>query len=160
MDDCGFFLDALQSPFALTPFLFEVARAIRGDRRVFGGIQLVVTGDFLQLPPVSSGESRRRFCFQVRDFALVSIPRRFRPLMRDLVHWTRRERVDVVARDCLQSNAWQRAISRVIVLDEVRRQDDARFVRILQDIRFGRSVRGTLVDLQFESLLVNRRARR
>ena len=31
----------------------------------FGGIQLIVCGDFLQLPPVTKGEEKRKFCFQV-----------------------------------------------------------------------------------------------
>ena len=33
-------------------FLDFLARRLRGDERPFGGIQMIVTGDFLQLPPV------------------------------------------------------------------------------------------------------------
>ena len=33
-------------------FLDFLARRLRGDARPFGGIQMIVTGDFLQLPPV------------------------------------------------------------------------------------------------------------
>lgn len=46
--------------------LDEIARTIRGGVRPFGGIQLVLTGDFFQLPPVSQeteGPSTE-FCFQ------------------------------------------------------------------------------------------------
>lgn len=32
--------------------LERIAREIRGDPRPFGGIQLILSGDFLQLPPV------------------------------------------------------------------------------------------------------------
>ena len=39
-----------------------VARSVRNSKRTFGGIQLVVCGDFLQLPPVSK---EKKFCFQV-----------------------------------------------------------------------------------------------
>eukprot|EP00796_Vickermania_ingenoplastis_P010151 gene10151-7108_t len=50
--------------------LFEmleyIARRIRGSRSPFGGIQLVLCGDFLQLPPVSSGSSAAPFCFESR----------------------------------------------------------------------------------------------
>ena len=42
-----------------------VARAVRKSRAVFGGIQLVVCGDFLQLPPVSKESERKQFCFEV-----------------------------------------------------------------------------------------------
>jgi ATP-dependent exoDNAse (exonuclease V) alpha subunit len=36
-------------------FLDHLARTVRRDDRPFGGIQLVVSGDFLQLPPVARG---------------------------------------------------------------------------------------------------------
>lgn len=46
--------------------LFEkidsVARVLRGSTAPFGGIQLVCTGDFFQLPPVSKNQGAR-FCF-------------------------------------------------------------------------------------------------
>ena len=49
--------------------LFEklegVARAVRRSGLPFGGIQLVVCGDFLQLPPVSKESDKKQFCFQV-----------------------------------------------------------------------------------------------
>lgn len=42
-----------------------VARHIRRNERPFGGIQLILCGDFLQLPPVVKGETAvQRFCFQ------------------------------------------------------------------------------------------------
>ena len=42
-----------------------VARAVRNSKKVFGGIQLVLCGDFLQLPPVSKEGQRKKYCFQV-----------------------------------------------------------------------------------------------
>lgn len=33
--------------------LDEIAKIVRGNQLPFGGIQLIVTGDFFQLPPVS-----------------------------------------------------------------------------------------------------------
>ncbi len=44
--------------------LEAVARALRNSNDPFGGIQLVLCGDFLQLPPVSR-ENKKLFCFQV-----------------------------------------------------------------------------------------------
>lgn len=48
-----------------------IARVVRKNDRPFGGIQLVFTGDFFQLPPVSSsmqsnasGEGQAIFCFE------------------------------------------------------------------------------------------------
>lgn len=42
-----------------------VARVVRKSRAPFGGIQLVVCGDFLQLPPVAKDGNGKRYCFQV-----------------------------------------------------------------------------------------------
>ena len=40
-----------------------VARTIRNNGRPFGGIQLVITGDFFQLPPVPDHGKTAKFCF-------------------------------------------------------------------------------------------------
>lgn len=46
--------------------LNEVGKAIRGDFRPFGGIQLIFSGDFFQLPPVGNAEEpeTQQFCFE------------------------------------------------------------------------------------------------
>ena len=41
-----------------------VARVVRGNSRPFGGVQLIITGDFFQLPPVDRYEGKISFCFQ------------------------------------------------------------------------------------------------
>ncbi|KAK3256260.1 hypothetical protein CYMTET_34598 [Cymbomonas tetramitiformis] len=41
-----------------------IAREIRNSVQPFGGIQLVLSGDFHQLPPVSKGDERRLFAFE------------------------------------------------------------------------------------------------
>lgn len=43
-----------------------IGRAVRGVEKPFGGIQLVITGDFFQLPPVVQGQDTGapRFCFE------------------------------------------------------------------------------------------------
>uniref|UniRef100_A0A8R1HMM7 ATP-dependent DNA helicase PIF1 n=1 Tax=Caenorhabditis japonica TaxID=281687 RepID=A0A8R1HMM7_CAEJA len=74
-----------------------VARCVRNNSLPFGGIQLIITGDFLQLPPVSKEEPV--FCFE--------------------------------------SQAWYRCIQKTIVLNNVKRQDDDVFVKILNKVRVG-----------------------
>ena len=44
--------------------LDAVGKAVRRSKRPFGGIQLVLCGDFLQLPPVAK-EGEKKYCFQV-----------------------------------------------------------------------------------------------
>ncbi|OCF54639.1 ATP-dependent DNA helicase PIF1 [Kwoniella mangroviensis CBS 10435] len=42
----------------------KVAQMIRKNPKPWGGIQIVVTGDFFQLPPVTKGNSMPKFCFE------------------------------------------------------------------------------------------------
>ena len=46
--------------------LEAVARAVRKKEIPFGGIQLILSGDFLQLPPVTKQPGTKKFCFQVK----------------------------------------------------------------------------------------------
>lgn len=47
--------------------LDAIARAVRNNDEPFGGIQLVITGDFFQLPPVQSkGSDDEGFCFEAK----------------------------------------------------------------------------------------------
>ncbi|XP_066916281.1 ATP-dependent DNA helicase PIF1-like isoform X2 [Clytia hemisphaerica] len=50
--------------------LEEVARHVRKNDRPFGGIQLVLCGDFLQLPPVTKKDKEKKFCFQSKQWSL------------------------------------------------------------------------------------------
>lgn len=52
---------------SLFELLDEIARATRGNDKPFGGLQLIVVGDFMQLPPVQNKESsveNSGFCFE------------------------------------------------------------------------------------------------
>uniref|UniRef100_A0A8C0XE59 ATP-dependent DNA helicase PIF1 n=1 Tax=Castor canadensis TaxID=51338 RepID=A0A8C0XE59_CASCN len=48
--------------------LEAVARAVRQRNKPFGGIQLIICGDFLQLPPVTKGSQPPQFCFQAKSW--------------------------------------------------------------------------------------------
>ena len=56
--------------------LEAVARVVRKKEIPFGGIQLILSGDFLQLPPVTKQPGTKKFCFQVKmglaNFLLVN----------------------------------------------------------------------------------------
>lgn len=46
----------------------EIARYMKASEKPFGGIQLIVTGDFLQLPPVGKIGSSPRFTFMAKSW--------------------------------------------------------------------------------------------
>ncbi|XP_016982810.1 ATP-dependent DNA helicase PIF1 [Drosophila rhopaloa] len=84
-----------------------VARHIRRNDRPFGGIQLILCGDFLQLPPVIKA-----------DFGAAP-------------NATPQQRF------CFQSSAWETCIQCVYELKQVHRQSDPEFVKILNHLRIG-----------------------
>jgi ATP-dependent DNA helicase PIF1 len=53
--------------------LNEIGKVIRGNKRQFGGIQLIFSGDFFQLPPVGDRDEpdTQRFCFESDDWNSV-----------------------------------------------------------------------------------------
>ena len=51
--------------------LDEVARRVRGNSKPFGGLQLILCGDFYQLPPVTKGGTAPRFAFEARCWPSV-----------------------------------------------------------------------------------------
>ena len=48
--------------------LEALARTLRKDQRPFGGIQLVITGDFFQLPPVPDSGREAKFTFEAESW--------------------------------------------------------------------------------------------
>jgi uracil-DNA glycosylase len=44
--------------------LNELAKKVRGNKKPFGGIQLVLVGDFYQLPPVNKSDGETKFAFE------------------------------------------------------------------------------------------------
>jgi len=53
--------------------LNEIGKIIRGNQKPFGGIQLIFSGDFFQLPPVGDKDEvdTQRFCFESDDWISV-----------------------------------------------------------------------------------------
>lgn len=89
--------------------LDEIARKIRRSNKPFGGIQLVICGDFYQLPPVSKNKS---------------------------VDGTEKEREEAVF--AFESRAWLDTIETTLVLKEVFRQrGDQKFIDMLNEMRSG-----------------------
>lgn len=81
---------------------------IRGNQKPFGGLQMVICGDFFQLPPVPNrGVEANHGPFRNLGFAF-------------------------------QAPAWRRCELQKFVLTEVFRQNDKKFVEVLNAIRHGK----------------------
>ena len=93
--------------------LDRVGRNIRKNDSPFGGIQLVLCGDFFQLPPVS------------KDFKNARTPT---PAEIELANLDKQM--------CFESPIWNSVIKEHIVLRKVFRQQDLGLVNLLNEVRF------------------------
>jgi len=80
--------------------LNQVFQRVRENKKPMGGIQMLLFGDFLQLPPINRSGNNFNFCFS--------------------------------------SDAWKSLDPQVFVLEEIFRQRDADFIKVLNNLRFGR----------------------
>ncbi len=116
----------------------QICRIVRRDSRPFGGLQVVCSGDFFQLPPVSVS-SRNHDVITPSPEYLAS-----------------RERYARAGRNpegfITESFAWSELDPVICYLDEQHRQDDGQLLRVLTDIRQG------CVSQQDRDVLVTRRA--
>ena len=101
----------------------QICRIVRRDSRPFGGLQVVCSGDFFQLPPVSVS-SRNHDVITPSPEYLAS-----------------RERYARAGRNpegfITESFAWGELDPVICYLDEQHRQDDGQLLRVLTDIRQG-----------------------
>lgn len=93
-----------------------VARRIRKNEKPFGGIQIILCGDFLQLPPVGNTDSKTRFCFQSKaweqcvkhTFELQKVHRQSDPIFVNILNNVRIGRVtDEIAKTLAGTSAQQ-----------------------------------------------------
>lgn len=128
----------------MTPDLFEkleeIARKIRGNNRPFGGIQLVLVGDFFQLPPVVSGS-------QGSQSPLSPSPLATQPPIQE-------------TNFVFESPLWQKMGLQTCDLTEIVRQKDPVFQTLLNEARRGEISKASLkilrkrMDLPYSSLAI------
>ncbi|RSX51717.1 ATP-dependent endonuclease [Bifidobacterium goeldii] len=101
----------------------QVCRQVRHDPRPFGGLQIVLSGDFFQLPPVSVSGRDRDLIAPSPEFLAA------------------RERYARVGKNpegfVTESLVWDELNPVVCYLTEQHRQDDGQLLTVLTDIREG-----------------------
>ena len=117
--------------------LERIARLCRGERLVFGGIQLVLAGDFYQLPPVGLD--------QVRDGGGGAWGAAPKARYGDQ---TGSDATSTPATFCFEAKCWNSAIYLQMSLQRVFRQRDAAFVNLLNEMRVGKVSPATRLLLQ------------
>lgn len=99
----------------------QVCRIVRKDSRPFGGLQVVLSGDFFQLPPVSNARRNHDFVPPTPEYKAM------------------REKYAKAGRNpegfVTESFAWDELDPVICYLDEQHRQDDGQLLRVLTDIR-------------------------
>lgn len=100
--------------------LEAVAREVRKNPLPFGGIQLILVGDFYQLPPVVTAVHRWA---SDRDDTRAK---------KTLVE---EQEAIYPSRFLFDAFTWSRCVPRVVVLQHVFRQSDKRFVDMLEELR-------------------------
>lgn len=92
-----------------------VCREVRRNQKPFGGLQVVLVGDFFQLPPIVSREEGQKKEQQRALFSEATGDARF----------------------AFRSSAWAALNPLTCYLSEQHRQDDAAFLSVLQGVRRG-----------------------
>lgn len=112
--------------------LDEIARTARGDEAPFGGIQLIVVGDFLQLPPVPPQP------WEMHKY-LTRLERLGKERNNSSTPSRKQKKRGTLPRDyCFLSPLWEAAgLGEQIHLTKMERQSDAEFVKHLNDVRLG-----------------------
>jgi ATP-dependent DNA helicase PIF1 len=114
--------------------LDAIAKRTRNNRQIFGGMQLVVCGDFFQLPPVDSSKKN--------NSGSVSPLRRRGASSRNMNGFA------------FEADCWCQVIQRSVLLKQIFRQGgDKTFMKILNEARVGELSDASVIALRRHSML-------
>lgn len=106
----------------------HICRVAKKNDAPFGGMQMIMCGDFFQLPPVT----KRQISSLDRHAELDSASQQ------NLLYDDDEKKLQTDGTDFVtSSNIWDQMQHKICYLDEQHRQDDRAFLRILSDIRSG-----------------------
>lgn len=96
---------------SLFEILDSIGKRIRRDPRPFGGIQLIFSGDFHQLPPIGKDKDTKAFCFESplwestfhKVIILQKLFRQKDPLFMKILQQVRRGKISINTNKILQS---------------------------------------------------------
>lgn len=118
-----------------------VCREVRRNEAPFGGLQVILVGDFFQLPPIvarATSEGGEPRSIAERD-ENAGNRLGFGPASLSLVEAGESETGSAPAPFAFRSNAWQRLRPMVCYLSEQHRQEDTAFLDLLSQVRFGKT---------------------
>lgn len=99
----------------------QICRVAKKNDQPFGGMQMIMCGDFFQLPPVTKRQAPASIEVDLQS-SLYEDEKKLQTNGTDFV---------------TSSDIWDQMQLRICYLDEQHRQDDRAFLRILSDIRSG-----------------------
>jgi len=111
----------------------EICQAFWENTKPFGGMQVIMCGDFFQLPPVSRNPK-----FEARNSNMSDSGQARMTLVLE-----QEEKADFVT----ESRVWKEMKLQICYLEEQYRQSDRSFLRVLNDIR-----NGEVTEMTFEYL--------
>jgi PIF1-like helicase len=150
----------------ISPQLFDlfesICRTLRRNEAPFGGMQVVLSGDFFQLPPiVKQGRLKRK---DITPESLAALEKESRladeaeksytspyftsslastilgPEYDPVAHSGYTTKIDLQTKYIFDSMAWKRLMMngmQTVILNEAFRQSDPKFVALLDDLRLG-----------------------